>query len=124
MPSTRLTRIERRLMEAEYLIDSTNTHVRKKRCGDVKRKALARYSNALNALRGALQMVRLEQGIRHPTLFAGKAGNPRTVAAGKDRGQKQKSWGSHVAHKWAKDCEGDPDLDAERLGAKGARVFR
>ncbi len=117
----KLLRIERRLMEAEYLIDSTNTHVRRKRCGDVRRKALVRYSNALNAIRSAIQLVRFEQGARHPTLFAGTSGR---VNAKVDRHQKQKSWGSNKPHRWAKDCEGEPDVEAERSGAKGALVFR
>ena len=114
MPSTRLTRIERRLMEAEYLVDSTNTHVRRKGCEDVKPLSLARYSDALNALRSALSLVRNEQGVRHPTLFAGSGNNAKSVAAGKDRGQKQKAWGSHTAHGWGKDCEAEPgEVDVE-----------
>ena len=113
MPSTRLVRIERRIMEAEYLVDSTNTHVRKKRCGDVKPLSLARYSDALNALRSALSLVRNEQGARHPTLFAGSGNNAKSVAAGKDRGQKQKAWGSHTAHRWGKDCVEPGEVDME-----------
>ena len=103
---TRLTRLERRLMEAEYLLDSTNTHVRKTGCDDVKPLSLKRYSRALNAVRSAISLVRNEQGFRHPTLFAGSA-NPsaKNIEDGQDRGQKQKSWGSHTAHKWGKDCK-------------------
>lgn len=96
---SRITRIERRLMEAEYLLDSTVTHVRRKGCDDVKPRSLARVQKAVNALRGAIVMVRLEQGFRHPTLFAGSA-NPKGP-----RIQKQKAWGTNRAHGWARDCE-------------------
>jgi len=61
-------------MDAEYRIDSTNTHVRRKNCSDVHPKALRRYTDALNAVRSALQLVRLEQGARHPTLVDDEVG--------------------------------------------------
>lgn len=97
-----LARIERKLLAAEYMIDSTNTHVRRKKCDDVKPLALARYSDALNNVRSALQIGRETQGFRSPTLFAGSA-NPKHKSTQK---RKQKAWGSHTAHRWAKDCDG------------------
>ena len=109
MKIIRLTRIERRLMEAEYLLDSTNTHVRMKKCDDVRPLALRRYTQALNALRGALDMVRREQGLKHPTLFAGVAGRdglPQTHALKTGvRVQTQKTWHGSQAHGWKKDCD-------------------
>ncbi len=102
----RLTRIERRLVEAEYLLDSTVTHVRRKGCDDIKPRSLARIQKAVNALRGGIVMVRLEAGVRHPTLFAGSA-NPE----GPGRVQRQKSWGSHVAHGWARDCVEEEEVE-------------
>lgn len=101
----RLLRIERAIMDAEYEIDSTNQHVRQKGCDDVKPLSLARYTKALNSLRGAITMVRLEQGARHPTLFAGSA-NPTDPR----RPQPQKAWGSHRPHVWKKDCQEDGEM--------------
>ncbi len=105
----RLTRIERRLMETEYLLDSTVTHVRNKGCDDIKPRSLARIQKAVNALRGGITMIRLEAGIRHPTLFAGSANpaNPR-------RPQGQKRWGTNRAHGWGRDCE-EEDEDVKKL---------
>lgn len=103
----RLLRIERRLMSAEYYLDSTTAHVRNKKCEDIKPRARRRIELGLNALRGALAMVRIQQGARHPTLFAGTA-NPKSPSNDPTkggRGQKQKSWGSSRAHGWSKDCE-------------------
>ena len=101
MTRSRLTEIERRIMEAEYWIDSTNTHVRNKGCDDVRPLALRRYTKALNAIRSAIALLRHEQGARHPTLFAGAA-NPKHPGT---RKQKQKAWGSHTPHGWKKDCD-------------------
>jgi hypothetical protein len=90
-------------MAAEYLIDSTNAHVRKVGCDDVGPFALRRYSDALNAVRGAIARVRNEQRHRHPTLFAGGAEGRHIKDNG--RGQRQKAWGSTRPHVWKKDCE-------------------
>ncbi len=91
-----LLRIERRLMAAEYWLDSTNTHVRRTKCICVRPLALERYSQGLNAIRSAIQLIRAQQGARHPTLFAGSA------KKGKTWKRKQKAWGSN---RWMKDCK-------------------
>ncbi len=99
---TRMTRIERRIMEAEYRLDSLLAHNRSKEdCDCIRPLAAIHLQKGLNALRGALGMVRVEHGVRHPTLFAGSAGK---ADSGK-RDQKQKAWGSHTPHRWKKDCE-------------------
>lgn len=98
----RITRIERKLMSAEYMLDSTVSHVRQKKCDDIKPLTMKRIQKGLNDLRGGLYMLRLEAGIRHPTLFAGAA-NPKHEST---RKQTQKTWGSHTPHKWRKDCDG------------------
>lgn len=95
-------------MAAEYWLDSTNTHVRRKGCDDVKPLSLSRYSKALNAIRSAIALVRNEQGARHPTLFAGSAAPMDTnvpPAEWKTRKQKQKGWGTSRPHGWKKDCD-------------------
>jgi len=121
MTTNRLLRIERKLMAAEYRLDSLVSHVRNVRCGDVRPKAMRRVQDALNEVRSGIQLVRLEQGFRHPTLFAGN-GPPGQPGA---RGQIQKRWGPHkTPHSWPKDCQGEPDYEARALGAKGALVFR
>lgn len=111
MDTPRLLRIERYLLEAEYLLDSTASHVRAKRCDDIKPLALRRVQRAINKVRAARDLTRLAQGARHPTLFAGGA-DPRSPAndplSGRPgaRGMKQKRWGTKRPHGWRKDCEG------------------
>jgi hypothetical protein len=89
--------IERRIMEAEYLLDSTTAHVRKKGCQDMSPETLKRMYRALNAIRGARDRVRSAGGIKTWTLFAG-AGGPDS------RVKKQKPWKHAVSHGWGRDC--------------------
>lgn len=106
-------------MEAEYLLDSTVVHVRNKGCDDVKPRSLARFQKALNAVRSSIQMIRHEQGAKHPTLFAGRQGTKSSTAFP----QKRKAWGTNVPHRWVRDCveenngkEEDYDVVTEELG--------
>lgn len=100
----RLSKIERDLMAAEYQLDSTVSHVRRKGCDDIQPLALARIQAGLEKVRVARERVRRRaQGNRQWTLFAGAA-NPEGEG---QRKIKQKPWSHKVAHKWQKDCDDD-----------------
>ncbi len=100
MKWSRGTRIERQIMSAEYELDSLIAHCDRTGCIIcVGPKALEKLRRALNASRGARDLIRNDRGIKHLTLFAGTAG------PGSERG-KQKAWGGHkTPHRWEKDCE-------------------
>jgi hypothetical protein len=96
-----LAQLERQLMAAEYLLDSTTAHVTRKRCACIQPRALRRLLRALALLRGTRQRVRHLQGFTQWTLFGGSAGDPGTNGA---RG-KQKPWRHRTPHGWPKDCD-------------------
>jgi len=102
-PDMKLARIERDLMAAEYQLDSTVSHVRRKGCDDIRPLALARVQAGLEKVRVARERIRRVQGKRQWTLFAGAA-NPEGEG---QRKIKQKPWSHKTPHKWKKDC--DPD---------------
>jgi len=92
-----LMMIERRIMEAEYLLDSTTAHVKKKRCLDMSPNTLKRMYKALAAVRAARDRIRSAGGIKTWTLFAGAGGDTGF-------GIKQKPWKHAVSHGWGRDC--------------------
>lgn len=114
--SLREMKIERRLLEAEYMIDSTLAHVRNAKCDDIRPQAMARIQKALNAVRSARALIRNEMGMKQWTLFG--SSNPTTndtkpwvqPAEGKQYG------GHRTPHRWRKDCE-----DGQRNGTSTSR---
>lgn len=97
MSKARTSRIELHLMDAEYLLDSSIAHCERAHCQVCMGPLMSRrMKKALNAVRGARDLVRNGQGFKTPTLFAGSS----TTQRGKG-----KKWSHHTPHKWAKDCE-------------------
>lgn len=92
-----LTMLERRVMEAEYWLDSSIMHVRRKGCRCIGPLMLARLDKATSAIRGARDRVRNAAGVKQWTLFAGAGGDTQ-----RGRG---KNWAHNTAHRWAKDCD-------------------
>jgi hypothetical protein len=100
-----LAQLERQLMAAEYLLDSTTAHVRRKKCRDMQPIALRRITKALGAVRGARDRIRHLQGFTQWTLFANGV-SPKASLRSNPRQQRQrKTWSHHAAHGWRKDCD-------------------
>lgn len=113
-----LQMIERRIMEAEYLLDSTTAHVKRSGCADMKPRTLKRMYRALNAVRGARDRVRALQGSTQWTLFA-NSNNPE-----KSRQKQRKTWKHSQSHGWTRDCVEEAErglLKADRTDDWGSR---